>query len=152
MRLTEQFESAGLCVFNNNWHQIYDFNAYEQCDGDESHWSIVPTPVESEQSLLGEEVAQQSEISLDPRSSIVPVTAGIRSPGDFACLVLLFSDGNERSRARKLINTLTPDPVSQRELKVRDLIPCHAFRSTVPADPEQEVNRVKNSRRTGIPG
>lgn len=34
----EQFKSAGLSVFNNLWHQVYDFNAL---DG-ENNWSLLP--------------------------------------------------------------------------------------------------------------
>lgn len=110
-RPSEQFESAGLCAFNNNWHQVYDFNAFD--DGDESHWTLIPALTEAEErNLLPDLLPKHLEVSVEGEASIVPVTAGVRSPRDFACLVVLFSDGYEKSRARTLINTLTPHPVS----------------------------------------
>jgi hypothetical protein len=112
-----QFGSDSLIGICLSPHLSSDFNAFEQCDGDESHWSIVPPSTEPEQSILGEDVPPDLEITLDPGDSVVPVTAGIRSVRDFVCLVVLFSDGNEKSRARTLINTLTPQAVSLSERK-----------------------------------
>lgn len=116
---TDQFESAGLCVFNNNWYQIYDFNAFE---GDESHWSLIPSLADLDQSLSELEVSKSLEMTADAQRSAVPFTLGIKSSRDFSCLIVLFSDGEEKKRARTLINTLTFLTVS-----LSDSLIFHAF-------------------------
>lgn len=130
-----------MCAFNNNWHQVYDFNAFD--DGDESHWTLIPAFAEAEErNLLPDLLPKHLEVSVEAEASIVPVTAGVRSPRDFACLVVLFSDGCEKSRARTLINTLTPHPVSP---KVFCFFVFHLTRSSLSSPQLLQGAGVKTS-------
>jgi hypothetical protein len=96
-------KEAGLCVFNNNWYQIYDFNAFE---GDDSHWTLLP---EVDLSTFVSDASKYMMLSCDPSVSLVPRTFGHSDPKDSNCLVVIFPNGTEAKRARKLI-----DRVSQR--------------------------------------
>lgn len=101
----EQFNKAGLCIFNNNWHQVYDFNAF---DGDDNHW-ILSSNLDLS-TFYSEALKFLPEISCDPRKSIIPLTLGHRTPEsdcNSCCLVVLFCDGSEEKRACDLIDLLT---------------------------------------------
>lgn len=91
-------KEAGLCVFNNNWYQIYDFNAFE---GDDSHWTLLP---EIDLSSFLAEASKYMVLTCDPSLSLVPRTFGHREAKDNRCLVVIFPNGTEAERARKLID------------------------------------------------
>jgi hypothetical protein len=110
-------DSAGLCVYNNNWFNIYDFNAFE---GDDNHWSLLPS---LDNSTLVEEASKHLPVTMDPSMSVIPYTIGLHKEHDLLSmstagivenggvgltttrsLVVLFSDGEEDRRARSLID------------------------------------------------
>ena len=105
--VTEQMKEAGLCVFNNNWYQIYDFNAFE---GDDSHWTLLP---ELDLSSFVTEASKYIALSCEASLSLIPKTFGHKNSKDYSCLVVIFPNGTEGKRSRKLI-----DRVSQRSVSV----------------------------------
>ena len=103
-------KEAGLCVFNNNWYQIYDFNAFE---GDDSHWNLLP---EVDLSSFVTEASKYIALSCEASLSLVPKTFGHKSSKDYSCLAVIFPNGTEGKRSLKLI-----DRVSRRSVSVLHL-------------------------------
>ncbi|KAG7173772.1 protein XRP2-like [Homarus americanus] len=104
-QLKDQFRSAGISVFNNNWSNIHDFTPV---DG-ETNWSCVSQTTKLSQvfKLPEEDELKSVGMTLDHNLSIVPYTYG--SPGygsQEAALVIMFCDESQHQRAMKFISSL----------------------------------------------
>jgi len=103
--LADQFKEAGISVFNNSWHKIYDFNAM---DGEERHWRLHSPGSNAIEYFSSISNFERMEISMESVLSVVPQTLAARPnvPHDQACLVMFFSDGNREKRAKSFIREM----------------------------------------------
>lgn len=93
--LSEQFEKAKLCIWNNKWSAIYDFT--KDSSKQQQNWTRLPygTTHHSYFSSIDQEWA--SNVSYDS-SWIVPYTAGAISQSDSSFLCF-YKDGKQQAAA-----------------------------------------------------
>lgn len=97
--LEEQFEAAGLSLYNNNWSRIHDFTPAAE----ENTWTLLPESarVQDYVPLPSPEDFPDVEVSSDHNSSVVPLTLGSRRKlSNESCLVV-FYPGNETKNTVK---------------------------------------------------
>lgn len=102
-QLAEQYKSADISPWNNNWGNIYDFTTipdgknYSLLDRSENVFKHLPVPSDPSCSHLN--------IKDDTDTSVTPYTYGelYRHRNDERCLVILFNDVNADPCARALI-------------------------------------------------
>ncbi|KAI0227932.1 Protein XRP2 [Lamellibrachia satsuma] len=104
--LEEQFQRAGLSVYNNNWSNVHDFTPVPG----EKNFSLLPADVVIDDYILlpGTEQFANMQISSTDRSrSVVPITLGPkRNPGGEPCLIVFFHDEDVLDRVKHFIQEL----------------------------------------------
>ncbi|KAG8257383.1 Protein Xrp2 [Homalodisca vitripennis] len=106
-QLEEQFRSAELSVFNNNWSNVHDFTPTH---GD-TNWCILPATM-TVHDYFQQPAHDVLNISLDRSRSVVPLTTGIHpDPSEDleVCLVVFFYDRHEEVLSKSFINKLLED-------------------------------------------
>ncbi|CAF3820129.1 unnamed protein product [Adineta steineri] len=104
-QLAEQYKSAGISPWNNNWSNNHDFTSipdgknYSLLDKNENVFKYLPIPTDSSCNFLN--------IKDDVDTSITPYTYGelYRGQNEERCLVIFFHDINADACARALITT-----------------------------------------------
>lgn len=98
LHLEEQFRSAGLSVYNNNWSDIHDFTPVP----DEKNFSFLPQDTPMEGYLPTTEGVPVEQLTTERSSSVVPCTLGKRrKPYDESCLVVFFSQDQHCNKGTK---------------------------------------------------
>lgn len=103
--LEEQFRSAKLSTFNNNWSGIFDFTEV----AGESNISLLPPDIKVEDyiPLPTTEPLSNLEISTESCQSVVPLTLGTQKrTSDESSLIVFFNDGSSHDRAVKFMETM----------------------------------------------
>jgi len=104
-KLSEQYKSAGISPWNNNWGNIHDYTTipdgknFSLLDKNENVFQHLPIPTDPSCSYLN--------IKDDIDTSITPYTYGefYRIRNEERCLVIFFQDSNADTCARELIKS-----------------------------------------------
>lgn len=104
--LEEQFQKAGLSVYNNNWSNIHDFTPV----AGETNFSLLPAEAAIDKYISlpeTEQFASMQICSADRSRSVVPTTLGPkRNPGSEPCLIVFFHDENILDRVKHFMQEL----------------------------------------------
>ncbi|KAJ8298779.1 hypothetical protein KUTeg_022839 [Tegillarca granosa] len=103
-QLADQFQQAGLSIYNNTWSTVHDFTQ----DPDVTHFSLLPEDAKVEDFVprpLAEQFASL-DISTEPSKSVIPLTHGTRrKTSDESCLLVFFNDGVSFDRVQSFLQT-----------------------------------------------
>ncbi|XP_028392552.1 protein XRP2-like [Dendronephthya gigantea] len=100
--LEDQFDAAGLSLYNNNWSSIHDFTPA----ADVETWSLLPenAKVSDYVPLPPVDSFPEIEVSADSDSSIVPLTLGSRrKKSDESCLVVFYPGPEARNNVKSYL-------------------------------------------------
>ncbi|KAK2189898.1 hypothetical protein NP493_94g02029 [Ridgeia piscesae] len=104
--LEEQFQKAGLSVYNNNWSNIHDFTPV----AGETNFSLLPAEAAIDNYIPLPETEQFASMQIcigDRSRSVVPFTVGPkRNPGLEPCLIVFFHNENILNRVKHFIEEL----------------------------------------------